>query len=206
MSHVVSSTLGTASMAAQQVIASLFYCLCPIADSLSLTAQSFLPSISEKPPSQERSAALKKTALNFIKAGGIFGGAMMAAVAAIPLVSGMFTSDATVIGLVNSVVPLLLGFFSVHGMLCASEGVLLGQKDLNFLGRMYGMYFFALPYLMLQVKKAALTGSRSVGLTSVWTVFLGYQMFRFVAWVSRVAILQKRTEDKLARMNVEATP
>lgn len=205
MSHVVSSTLGTASMAAQQVIVSLFYCLCPIADSLSLTAQSFLPSISEKPPSLERSTALKETALNFIKAGGIFGGAMVAAVAAIPLISGMFTSDATVIGLVNSVVPLLLGFFSVHGMLCASEGVLLGQKDLNFLGRMYGMYFFALPYLMLQVKKAALAGSRSVGLTSVWTVFLGYQIFRFIAWVSRVAILQKRTEEKLARSSVEAT-
>jgi Na+-driven multidrug efflux pump len=206
MSHVVSSTLGTASMAAQQVIVSLFYCLCPIADSLSLTAQSFLPSISEKAPSQERSAALKETALNFVKAGAIFGGAMVAAVAAIPLVSGLFTSDATVIGLVNSVVPLLLGFFSVHGMLCASEGVLLGQKDLNFLGRMYGMYFFALPYLMLQVKKAALTGTRAVGLTSVWTVFLGYQIFRFAAWLSRVAILQKRTEETLARSNAAAAP
>jgi len=196
MSHVVSSSLGTASMAAQQVIVSLFYCLCPIADSLSLTAQSFLPSISQKAPSPERSAALRKTALNFIKAGAIFGGAMVGAVAAIPLISSMFTSDAAVIALVNSVVPLLLGFFSVHGMLCASEGVLLGQKDLNFLGRMYGMYFAALPYLMLQVKKAALTGSRVVDLTSVWKVFLGYQIFRFVAWVSRVAVLQKKTEQQ----------
>merc|ERR1712157_207198 len=44
MSHVVSSTLGTSAMAAQQVIVSFFYCLCPIADSLGLTAQSMIPS------------------------------------------------------------------------------------------------------------------------------------------------------------------
>ena len=130
---------------------------------------------------------------------------MVAAVAAIPLVSKMFTSDATVIALVNSVVPLLLVFFSVHGMLCASEGVLLGQKDLNFLGRMYAMYFAALPYLMLQVKKDALIGSRVVNLTSVWKVFLGYQIFRFLAWVGRVAILQKRTEAQSAAL-ADVTP
>merc|ERR1712224_331501 len=80
MSHVVASALGTASMAAQQVIVSIFYCLCPIADSLSLTAQSFVPIISEKKPSLEKAAALKKILINFLKAGAVFGGAMMAAV------------------------------------------------------------------------------------------------------------------------------
>lgn len=200
MSHVVASSLGTTSMAAQQVIVSLFYCLCPIADSLSLTAQSFLPAISQKPPSRERSAALRKTVLNFVKAGTIFGGTLMGAVAAIPLVSGMFTSDPAVIALVNSVVPLLIGFFSLHGVLCASEGLLLGQKDLNYLGRMYAMFFFAVPYFMLQVKKAALAGTRAVNLTSVWTVFLGYQTFRAAAWLGRVAFLQKQNEDESSNL------
>lgn len=194
MSHVVASSLGTVSMAAQQVIVSLFYCLCPVADSLSLTAQSFLPSIAAKKPSKERSAALRKAAVNFAKAGAIFGGAMVTAVATIPFISGMFTSDPAVIALVNSVVPLLLAFFSVHGVLCATEGVLLGQTDLNFLGRMYGFYFAAVPFFMLKVKKAALMGTRAVGLTSVWQVMLGYQMFRLTAWLSRVVILQRRTE------------
>ena len=205
MSHVIASSLGTVSMAAQQVIVSIFYCLCPIADSLSLTAQSFLPSISEKKPSKERTAALRQTALNFIKAGAIFGGAMVGAVSAIPLISGMFTADPAVIGLVNSVVPMLLVFFAVHGILCASEGVLLGRKDLNFLGRMYVMYFAAVPYAMMQVKKAALSGTRAVGLASVWQVFLGYQLFRFVAWLARVAMLQKQTEDESSRL-AELTP
>jgi Na+-driven multidrug efflux pump len=193
MSHVVASSLGTTSMAAQQVIVSLFYCLCPIADSLSLTAQSFIPSISEKPVSAERAAALRRTSINFVKAGAIFGVAMMAAVSAIPLLSGFFTSDPIVVSMVNSVVPLLLAFFGVHGVLCGTEGVLLGQKDLGFVGKMYGGYFFAVPYLMLRVKKAALAGSPE-NLTSVWSVFLVYQMFRFVAWLSRVAVIQRRTE------------
>jgi Na+-driven multidrug efflux pump len=187
-------------MAAQQVIVSLFYCLCPIADSLSLTAQSFLPAIAAKPPSRERSTALRTTVLNFVKAGAMFGVALVGAVGAIPLISGMFTSDPAVISLVNSVVPHLIGFFSVHGMLLACEGLLLGQKDLNFLGRMYGMFFFAVPCFMFRLKRVALAGTRVVDLTSVWTVFVGYQCFRAMAWLSRVAFLQKQNEAESSRL------
>jgi hypothetical protein len=93
MSHVVSSSLGTVSMAAQQVIVSLFYCLCPIADSLSLTA-------------------LRESAVNFLKAGGVFGAVMMMAVACIPLLSSFFTADPVVSSMVNTVAPLLIGVFA----------------------------------------------------------------------------------------------
>lgn len=193
MSHVVSSSLGTVSMAAQQVIVSLFYCLCPIADSLSLTAQSFVPAISEKKISMERTKALRQTIMNFMKAGGIFGAIMVAAVSCIPLLSGFFTTDPVVISLVNRVAPILLGWFGVHGIVCAAEGLLLGQKDLSFLGRMYAGYFAVVPLLMLRVKRAALAGAEGVGLTSVWKVFLCYQLFRFAAWSVRVGLLHRRT-------------
>lgn len=193
MSHVVSSSLGTVSMAAQQVIVSLFYCLCPIADSLSLTAQSFVPSISEKKISVERTKALRQTIMNFMKAGGIFGAIMVAAVSCIPLLSGFFTTDPVVISLVNRVAPILLGWFGVHGIVCAAEGLLLAQKDLSFLGRMYAGYFAVVPLLMLRVKRAALAGTEGVGLTSVWKVFLCYQLFRFAAWATRVGLLHRRT-------------
>lgn len=200
MAHVVASSLGTISMAAQQVIVSIFYCLCPIADSLSLTAQSFVPAISEKEPSMEKAAAMKKVLINFLKAGGVFGGAMMAAVSGIPLLTGFFTSDQAVINLVNSVVPLLLVFFGAHGFVCAAEGILLGQKDLGFLGKMYAAFFAAVPYVMLGVKRKALAGSKAVGLTSVWTVFIGYQLARCGIWLMRSAALQRRmnNEAKLA--------
>jgi Na+-driven multidrug efflux pump len=196
MSHVVSSSLGTVSMAAQQVIVSLFYCLCPIADSLSLTAQSFLPSIVEKRVSRARANALRETIRNFWKAGAVFGAAMMAAVMCIPILSGFFTSDPAVITLVNSAAPLLLVFFAVHGVMCSSEGALLGQKDLSFLGKMYAAFFFAVPALMLRVKRAALSG-KEVGLTAVWKVFLSYQLFRTVVWLVRAMQLQRRADRKV---------
>lgn len=200
MSHVVSSSLGTVSMAAQQVIVSLFYCLCPIADSLSLTAQSFLPSIAEKEPSLRRAKALRETILNFTKAGAVFGAVMMAAVACIPFISGVFTSDTSVVSLVNMVAPVLVGIFSVHGIVCGSEGLLLGQKDLGFLGKMYAGFFAVVPWLMLRVKRAALSSSLPcpVNLKSVWNVFLGYQLFRAGAWALRLAQLQRRTEKEAA--------
>jgi Na+-driven multidrug efflux pump len=194
MSHVVSSSMGIMSMAAQQVIVSFFYCLCPIADSLSLTAQSFLPAIIEKKASPKRAEALRKTVLNFGKAGAIFGLVMLSAVSCIPLLSQFFTADLAVVSLVNMITPLLIAFFAVHGVLCAMEGVLLGRKDLNFLGKMYAGFFAVVPFFMLRVKRAALAKTPGVNLSSVWKVFLCYQLFRTVVWTGRVAILQRRTD------------
>ncbi|KAL3912619.1 MAG: hypothetical protein SGILL_006811 [Bacillariaceae sp.] len=203
MSHVVASSLGTVSMAAQQVIVSLFYCLCPIADSLSLTAQSLIPAIAEKEASTEKAAAMRQSVMSFLKAGAVFGAAMMAAVSGIPLLSGFFTSDPAVIAMVNSVVPLLLLFFGTHGFVCAAEGLLLGQKDLGFLGKMYAVFFGAVPFLMLRVKRAALSGSRNVGLNSVWNVFVGYQVFRCAVWLARAGLLQRRTSAEANNMSTE---
>jgi len=198
MSHVVSSALGTVSMAANQVILSLFYCLTPVADSLNLTAQSFVPGIFAKRRLAGGAESLKKTGRNFIKAGGLFGVAMLAACASIPLFSGFFTSDPVVISQVNAAVPFLAASFAVHGVICAIEGLLLGQKDLGFLGRAYGAYFVGVPYFMLRVKNAALSGARDVGLDSVWKVFMGYQIVRSSLWLVRARYLQKKTEREIA--------
>jgi hypothetical protein len=73
--------------------------------------------------------------------------------------------------------------------------------DLGFLGKMYAGYFFAMPYFMMRVKKAALSGTyNDIGLTSVWRVFVGYQAFRFSAWMIRVGFLQRRNERKTPTM------
>merc|ERR1712238_420893 len=135
---------------------SIFYCLCPIADSLNLTAQSLVPGIAQRKASKERSAALKKTALNLMKAGLAFGSVMSAAVCVIPFLTRFFTADPIVISLVNSVVPLLVAFFSVHGVLCGMEGMLLGQKDLKYLGSAYGAFFVAVPFFYVACKESSL--------------------------------------------------
>jgi len=194
MSHVVSSALGTTSMAANQIIVSFFYCLTPIADSLNLTAQSFIPGIFEKPNSKARATALKQTKRNFLKAGLVFGAVMSSMMALMPKLSSFFSADPTVLAEVASVVPVLIGIFSIHGLICAGEGVMLGQKDLGFLGKAYAGFFVGVPYFMLRVKKAALSGAPNIGLSSVWTVFFAYQIVRVSLWLARLAQLQRRCE------------
>jgi len=197
MSHVVSSALGTTCMAANQIIVSFFYCLTPIADSLNLTAQSFIPGIFEKKRSAARSAALKEAKNNFLKAGLVFGAVMSTLVGMMPLLCKFFTADVSVLAEVFSAVPTMVLIFIVHGVICAAEGVLLGQKDLGFLGKAYASYFFAVPYFMLRVKKAALSGAANVGLKSVWKVFMLYQFFRASLWTIRLSQLQRRSENAL---------
>jgi Na+-driven multidrug efflux pump len=121
---------------------------------------------------------------------------LVGAVGTIPVLSPFFTSDPAVVALVNSVVPWLVGFFSVHGIVCAAEGMLLGQTDLSFLGKAYAGFFFAMPYLMLRFKKAALAGVSNVRLTSLWKLFFAYNAFRCALWVGRNAQLRLRTERK----------
>jgi hypothetical protein len=84
---------------------------------------------------------------------------------------------------------------------CGSEGLLLGQRDLKFLGRMYAVYFCVVPYLMLRIKSVAQRSALATAggphpptLRSVWTLFLGYQLFRISVWVGRVLWLQRRAE------------
>lgn len=199
MSHVISSSLGTVSMAAQQVILSLWNCLYPVGESLSLTAQSFVPSIVERKESKARSNALSDTLVNFLKAGAIFGSVLMGGVLCIPLLNQFFTADPEVVALVNSVVPLLLIIFSTLGIFTASEGILLGQKDLGFLGKSYTSFFFFVPFIMLRVKRMAQSGVSHVNLRSVWTVFTTYQIFRTCLWVMRTLQLQRRTSRKVSQ-------
>jgi Na+-driven multidrug efflux pump len=191
MSHVTSSALGTTSMAAQQVIISLWNCLYPVGESLSLTAQSFVPSILERSQNmKDRAIVLRKTIANFWKAGLVFGSGLFATVLCIPFLNPLFTSDPTVMAQVNSVVPLLLVIFSTLGLFTSSEGILLGQQDLGFLGKSYASFFFIIPYFMLRVKRAALA-SPGGSLRSVWTVFTYYQIFRTVVWMLRAQYLRK---------------
>jgi Na+-driven multidrug efflux pump len=193
----VSSSFGTISMAANQIVTSIFYSLIPIGDSLCLTAQSFLPGIVARKPSPEKAKAIRGLTKSLLKVAGLLGVFLAGTVACIPVALQLFTTDPAVMILVLQIMPVLFIIFSLHGVFCGSEGILLGQRDLKFLERMYAVYFVVVPCLMLQVKKAAKTGA-DVGLSSVWNIFLGYQLFRMSAWVARVAWLQRRTDREAA--------
>eukprot|EP00547_Thalassionema_nitzschioides_P015353 CAMPEP_0194234856 /NCGR_PEP_ID=MMETSP0158-20130606/2480_1 /TAXON_ID=33649 /ORGANISM="Thalassionema nitzschioides, Strain L26-B" /LENGTH=797 /DNA_ID=CAMNT_0038968151 /DNA_START=98 /DNA_END=2491 /DNA_ORIENTATION=+ len=203
MSHVVSSALGTVSMAAHQVLISLFWCVTPVSESLSLTAQSFIPSLYEKrrsddknSSSQQRAAALSQATKNFMISGVLLGFTMSIAALCIPCLAHCFTADPTVVALVVSLVPILFVFFNFSGLFCASEGLLLGQKRLNYVGRAYAVFFVAVPYCMLRVKRAALSSTNNnnnVSLTTVWQVFTLYQFVRCTTFVVGALLQQRKT-------------
>lgn len=207
MSHVVSSTFGTVAMAAQQVIVSIFYCLCPVADSLNLCAQSLVPAIFQHDKMYNTNtttndkktnvSTLKQTSNEFLQAGGIFGAILVAITSVVPFVTPFFTSDTVVVDQVKNIVPFLAAAFSVHGMIAASEGVLLGQSDLGFLGKAYASFFFAVPWMMLRIKKNVLpTTKNHSNLSSVWRVFVTYQLVRSVIFFARVRMLANNNKAK----------
>ena len=195
--HVVSSTLDTVAMAAQQIITSIFYALIPIGESCSLTAQSFLPSIVIQDPSEERTKAVKKTIRNVFTVAAYMGIFLSIIASAIPLACKFLTTDQAVTTAVKSVVPVMLAIMSTHGIFCAAEGILLGFKDLKFLGRIYTYFFAVIPLLMLRLKYVARIGHH-VNLRSVWNVFLGYQAFRITSFLARVFILKRRHAKEMA--------
>jgi len=114
MGHVVSSSLGAVSMAANQIITAIFYTLIPIADSLSLTAQSFLPAMIARKPSKEKARAIQGTITNLLKVSGMVGLFLAGIVACIPLGCRLFTTDVAVMALVRQIVPVLFVIFSLQ--------------------------------------------------------------------------------------------
>ena len=124
MSHVVSNTLGTVEMAAQQVILALFMCFIPICDSISLTAQSFMPGIFEKKDgsSYDRVLTMKKTILNFSRIGALYGALLFGLVLVVPFFSHLFTQDIQVQNCMKVTMPYVAGFFASSGLVCSGEG------------------------------------------------------------------------------------
>jgi Na+-driven multidrug efflux pump len=114
-----------------------------------------------------------------------------------PLLSPLFTHDAAVMAAVNSTTPYLASMFALSGIVCSGEGLLLGQKDLKFLSNSFGLFFFVVPYLLFQVKKAILNGAQGIGLFSVWRIFSFYQMFRCMLWLFRLKQLAIKDESRL---------
>ena len=216
MAHVVSSCMGVVGMAAQTIALGIFDALCPLSQSLTLAAQAFVPGALEEqdrlrravrreeveaagsggsgaePERKKKSRdVLAQFSRQFLKAGGAFGLFTALCATSIPFVSGLMTTDAAVVAQITAVMPHLAAIFALHGLVMSAEGVLLGKEDVNFLGCMYGAFFFIMPAWMMRVKHGALHLGQAAGLGSVWSVFLMYQLMRSILWAGRAAMPTK---------------
>lgn len=97
---------------------------------------------------------------------------------------------------VNKIIPYLAGILAMHGNVMAAEGILLGRRDLKFLGFMYGLYFAVVPVIMFRLKNAIITGGQNFGLRAIWRIFLGYQGSRMTLWVGRALWLTRKKSNE----------
>lgn len=200
MAHVISSTIGTTAMAAQQIILSFFFCLTPIADSLSLTGQSYIPAFMERTNQStnninytKNANALCKLTFNMMKSSILFSIASLAVVLTMPYTSRFFTSDPAVLSQIRVITPYVAAWFSYHAFTTTAEGILLGRKDLGFLGKSYAIYTIVIPFWYLKIKADALAGKTVANLVSIWKVFILYGFSRFVIWNIRLFQLTMKT-------------
>jgi len=187
MAHVVSSVMNPVSMASQQIILAVFYTLTPIADSLSLTGQSFVPELN----SREEKGSLINYNRKLIKTGWIFGAVMSSLVLLVPPFSWAFTKDPAVQAQIRKIIPVVALTFSCHGVVCAAEGIMLGMRDLGFLSGVYSSFLFLAPLAFLRVKNFALRGN-PVTPVDVWKVFFLYNVLRSIGWTARFMWLNKK--------------
>lgn len=197
---IVVAGMDVDSMAANQIISSFFYALLPFADSLGQTAQALLPPIFSKDPSEENQRGLQRALQNFLIVSLWCGVWLACAVGLMPIVTKtMMTTDQEVQSLVNSVVPIFVTILLFQGLFYTVEGILLAQKDLSFVGRLYGVYFVIFPVVILQLQRLG----TSLQLWHVWVTFTAYQSIRISVWVVRVYFLFRRRAGAIVVSSLE---
>jgi Na+-driven multidrug efflux pump len=191
-----------AALAAHQILVGLYFVFAPVGDALSQTVQTFLPrSIVadqldevDRPP-QKRSKALGPKSRAVVKgavaAALVLGG--LDAVMAWGLPAGLptlFSRDPAVHSALRRTAPYLGSALMVHGLSSATEGTMLANRDAGVLG---GLYAFDAAVVVA----AFFAVARAAGpVTSVWRVFLGYNLLRcsqFALRVTSTALRRRKT-------------
>ena len=183
MTHVAAAVPGEASLAAHQIVLSLFFFISPFLEVISQTAQAFLPQFFTEMDDERyrsRADALSSRMLQI----GLGVGAVVTFVAAsmVRFFPGILTNDAAVQAAVKPMaLPLALG-----GLLTApvavSEGILLARRELGFLASVYVLTTALFPFIVFRVKKA------QGPVVHVWACFAGFQLFRAACFTGRIWI------------------
>jgi Na+-driven multidrug efflux pump len=190
MTHVA-TTRGALALAAHQVMLGIFFCFCPFVDCMSQTAQSFLPSLFRRRastnPLESRAAAAAASSLmcRLFMLNGLIGSLCGLGVFLLPTyLPQIFTSSPAVAALLREAAPFGALAMVGHGMVCASEGMLLADRRVHFLAGAYGVSTFLMPAILHWVKQnPSLRGVRPI-----WAVFVGFQVIRSSSFIIKLLV------------------
>lgn len=180
MTHVAASLPGEASLAAHQIILSLFFFVSPFLEVLSQTAQTFLPQyyvVKSKVFDKEA----QTLAARLLRLGVTVGICIAAVAASIPsLFPFVLTNDAAVRAAVRPLaLPLFLGSL-LTAPVAVSEGVLLARRELKFLAGVYVLSTIMFPFGLFSLKKSG------GPVANVWYGFVFFQLFRALCFTGRL--------------------
>lgn len=180
MTHVAAALPGDQSLAAHQIILSLFFFVSPFLEVLSQTAQTFLPQYYVT-QSIEFGMEAKKLAARLLRLGVSVGMVIACIGSSIPkFFPFTLTNDALV---QNAVKPLALPLFLASLLtapVAVSEGVLLARRELKYLAGVYVFSTFAFPFFLFSLKKSG------GPVSNVWYGFVLFQLFRALCFTGRL--------------------
>ena len=183
MTHVAASLPGSATLAAHQIILSLFFFVSPFLEVISQTAQAFLPAFFTEREDERYRRSADELSGRMLRYGVMVGAVVTSVAASIPrFFPGLLTNDAAVREAVRPLaLPLVLG-----GLLTApvavSEGILLARRELGYLAGVYVLSTALFPSIVFRVKKA------QGPVVQVWACFAGFQLFRALCFMGRIWI------------------
>uniref|UniRef100_A0A7S4MVH8 Polysaccharide biosynthesis protein C-terminal domain-containing protein n=1 Tax=Odontella aurita TaxID=265563 RepID=A0A7S4MVH8_9STRA len=173
MTHVAAALPGDATLAAHQIVLSLFFFVSPFLEVISQTAQTFLPQFFTH--KDDGRYVRKADALSawLLRLGVAVGAAVACVAASIPrFFPQLLTNDPGVQAAVRPLaLPLMLGAL-LTAPVAVSEGILLARRELGFLASVYVLTTALLPSVLFKVKRA------QGPVVHVWACFAGFQLFR----------------------------
>ena len=181
MTHVAAALPGEASLAAHQIVLSLFFFLSPFLEVISQTAQAFLPIYFTKSDDERYADSADRLSSRLLRLGVVVGGGVSLLAASIPrFFPWMLTND---LGVQAAVRPLALPL-ALGGLLTApvavSEGILLARRELKFLAGTYLLTTALLPSVLFRIKAA------KGPVVHIWACFAGFQLFRAAFFTGRL--------------------
>jgi putative MATE family efflux protein len=170
MTYAVTAA-GTIALAAHQVLIQIFFFFCNIGDSISNTAQAFLPALW----SRGDRAATRKVIKSIVLVGTIIGLADGALASLIPtFFASAFTSSLEVQACMQTVVWFLGASLTLHANVVALEGVLFAAREASYLAMAYAASTLVFTSAMVVVRKF------HASLLTVWVALVLYQIVRLL--------------------------
>ena len=186
---LAATTGGVVALAAHQAMISVFFLGCKFGDAVSQTAQAYLPACYDPtegtdhatasrpaPPATARRLSGRLLRLSTLLAAIVSFCAYMFTTR-LPTI---FTRDPGVLGAMGSCAPLLFVALLLHATCMCAEGLLIGARELAFLGKSY------VANVCIFLSTLYVIANRRLGLVAVWRALAAFQLVRLATFSRRL--------------------